>query len=140
MVQAQNSKYDQGILKRQLRCKPFFAADLGGFVKHQRKMFELKAANLQRLRLTYQSVMKAYEFGTGIGNPWLVLHLSGCFSIPNWAIKAIQSASFGGGQTRWRRWRWRPLSVGDVGGQEQQQITFNRVLLYKSIRAAKFNV
>jgi len=78
----------------------FFAADFGGMSQHSRKMFELtKAARLAEAAIAIPStVMKAYEFGTGIGGP-IVGAAFGAAALASQLsqLRAIQSASFGGG-------------------------------------------
>ena len=77
----------------------FFAADFGGLSQHSRKLFELtKAARLAEAAINVPStVMKAYEFGTGIGGP-IVGAAFGAAALASQLsqLKAIQSASFGG--------------------------------------------
>ena len=80
----------------------FFAADFGGLSQHSRKLFELtKAARLAEAAINVPStVMKAYEFGTGIGGP-IVGAAFGAAALASQLsqLKAIQSASFGGGSS-----------------------------------------
>ena len=99
----------------------FFAADFGGLSQHSRKMFELtKAARLAEAAINVPStVMKAYEFGTGIGGPIVGAAMGAAALAAQLSqLKAIQSASFGGGSSGGGGGA---PSVGSVGGQEQQQ-------------------
>jgi hypothetical protein len=102
----------------------FFAADFGGFSQHSRKMFELqKAAKLAEAAINLpSSVMKAYEFGVGIGG--LIVGAAfgaAALSAQLSQLRAIQSATFGGGSSSGGGGVSAP-SVGSVGGgQEQQQ-------------------
>ena len=59
-----------------------FAADFGGLSQHSRKLFELtKAARLAEAAINVpNTVMKAYEFGTGIGGKSLAQIWRGCIS------------------------------------------------------------
>ena len=102
----------------------FFAADFGGLSQHSRKMFELtKAARLAEAAINVPStVMKAYEFGTGIGGPIVGAAMGAAALAAQLSqLKAIQSASFGGGSSGGGGGVSAP-SVGSVGGgQEQQQ-------------------
>ena len=80
----------------------FFAADFGGLSQHSRKMFELtKAARLAEAAINVPStVMKAYEFGTGIGGPIVGAAMGAAALAAQLSqLKAIQSASFGGGSS-----------------------------------------
>lgn len=80
----------------------FFAADFGGMSQHSRKMFELtKAARLAEAAISIPStVMKAFEYGTGIGGP-VVGAAFGAAALATQLgqLRAIQSASFGGGSS-----------------------------------------
>ena len=99
----------------------FFAADFGGLSQHSRKLFELtKAARLAEAAINVPStVMKAYEFGTGIGGPIVGAAMGAAALAAQLSqLKAIQSASFGGGSSGGGGGA---PSVGSVGGQEQQQ-------------------
>lgn len=80
----------------------FFAADFGGLSQHSRKLFELtKAAKLAEAAINVPStVMKAYEFGTGIGGPIVGAAMGAAALAAQLSqLKAIQSASFGGGSS-----------------------------------------
>ena len=102
----------------------FFAADFGGLSQHSRKMFELtKAARLAEAAINVPStVMKAYEFGTGIGGPIVGAAFGAAALAAQLSqLKAIQSASFGGGSSGGGGGGGGAPSVGSVGGQEQQQ-------------------
>ena len=102
----------------------FFAADFGGLSQHSRKMFELtKAARLAEAAINVPStVMKAYEFGTGIGGPIVGAAMGAAALAAQLSqLKAIQSASFGGGSSGGGGGGGGAPSVGSVGGQEQQQ-------------------
>ena len=102
----------------------FFAADFGGFRQHSRKIFELqKAAKLAEAAINLpSSVMKAYEFGVGIGGPIVGAAFgAAALSAQLSQLRAIQSATFGGGSSGGSGGVSAP-SVGSVGGgQEQQQ-------------------
>ena len=102
----------------------FFAADFGGFSQHSRKMFELqKAAKLAEAAINLpSSVMKAYEFGVGIGGPIVGAAFgAAALSAQLSQLRAIQSATFGGGSSGGSGGVSAP-SVGSVGGgQEPQQ-------------------
>ena len=102
----------------------FFAADFGGLSQHSRKLFELtKAAKLAEAAINVPStVMKAYEFGTGIGGPIVGAAMGAAALAAQLSqLKAIQSASFGGGSSGGGGGGGGAPSVGSVGGQEQQQ-------------------
>ncbi|HQV16684.1 MAG TPA: hypothetical protein PK620_17400, partial [Denitromonas sp.] len=102
----------------------FFAADFGGLSQHSRKLFELtKAARLAEAAINVPStVMKAYEFGTGIGGPIVGAAMGAAALAAQLSqLKAIQSASFGGGSSGGGGGGGGAPSVGSVGGQEQQQ-------------------
>ena len=96
-------KMTKGISKGQLQgAISFFAADFGGLSQHSRKMFELtKAARLAEATINVPStVMKAYEFGTGIGGPIVGAAMGAAALAAQLSqLKAIQSASFGGGSS-----------------------------------------
>jgi hypothetical protein len=96
-IQTMQRAFEKGNLQGALS---FFAADFGGMSQHSRKMFELtKAARLaEAAMLVPSSVLKAYEFGTGIGGP-IVGAAFGAAALASQLgnLRAIQSASFGGG-------------------------------------------
>lgn len=96
-MQKMSEAFQKGNLQGTLS---FFAADFGGMSQHSRKMFELtKAARLaEAAMLVPSSVLKAYEFGTGIGGP-IVGAAFGAAALATQLgnLRAIQSASFGGG-------------------------------------------
>jgi len=96
-IQTMQRAFEKGNLQGALS---FFAADFGGMSQHSRKMFELtKAARLaEAAMLVPSSVLKAYEFGTGIGGP-IVGAAFGAAALATQLgnLRAIQSASFGGG-------------------------------------------
>lgn len=96
-IQTMQRAFEKGNLQGALS---FFAADFGGFSQHSRKMFELtKAARLaEAAMLVPSSVLKAYEFGSGIGGP-IVGAAFGAAALATQLgnLRAIQSASFGGG-------------------------------------------
>jgi hypothetical protein len=96
-IQTMQRAFEKGNLQGALS---FFAADFGGMSQHSRKMFELtKAARLaEAAMLVPSSVLKAYEFGAGIGGP-IVGAAFGAAALATQLgnLRAIQSASFGGG-------------------------------------------
>ena len=96
-IQTMQRAFEKGNLQGALS---FFAADFGGMSQHSRKMFELtKAARLaEAAMLVPSSVLKAYEFGSGIGGP-IVGAAFGAAALATQLgnLRAIQSASFGGG-------------------------------------------
>ncbi|MEN9430268.1 MAG: Idiomarinaceae phage, partial [Pseudomonadota bacterium] len=96
-MQKMSEAFQKGNLQGALS---FFAADFGGMSQHSRKMFELtKAARLaEAAMLVPSSVLKAYEFGSGIGGP-IVGAAFGAAALATQLgnLRAIQSASFGGG-------------------------------------------
>jgi hypothetical protein len=96
-IQTMQRAFEKGNLQGALS---FFAADFGGMSQHSRKMFELtKAARLaEAAMLVPSTVMKAFEFGTGIGGP-IVGAAFGAAALATQLgnLRAIQSASFGGG-------------------------------------------
>jgi hypothetical protein len=96
-IQTMQRAFEKGNLQGALS---FFAADFGGFSQHSRKMFELtKAARLaEAAMLVPSSVLKAYEFGAGIGGPIVGAAFGAAALASQLAnLRAIQSASFGGG-------------------------------------------
>ena len=96
-IQTMQRAFEKGNLQGALS---FFAADFGGMSQHSRKMFELtKAARLaEAAMLVPSSVLKAYEFGAGIGGPIVGAAFGAAALASQLAnLRAIQSASFGGG-------------------------------------------
>ena len=96
-IQTMQRAFEKGNLQGALS---FFAADFGGMSQHSRKMFELtKAARLaEAAMLVPSSVLKAYEFGTGIGGPVVGAAFGAAALATQLAnLRTIQSASFGGG-------------------------------------------
>jgi len=96
-MQKMSEAFQKGNLQGALS---FFAADFGGMSQHSRKMFELtKAARLaEAAMLVPSSVLKAYEFGAGIGGPIVGAAFGAAALASQLAnLRAIQSASFGGG-------------------------------------------
>ena len=96
-IQDMNKAFQKGQLQGALS---FFAADFGGMSQHSRKMFELtKAARLaEAAMLVPSSVLKAYEFGAGIGGPIVGAAFgAAALAAQLGQLRAIQSASFGGG-------------------------------------------
>jgi len=96
-IQTMQRAFEKGNLQGALS---FFAADFGGMSQHSRKMFELtKAARLaEAAMLVPSSVLKAYEFGAGIGGPIVGAAFGAAALATQLAnLRAIQSASFGGG-------------------------------------------
>lgn len=120
-IQELNKAFQKGQLQGSLA---FFAADFGGMSQHSRKLFELtKAARLAEAALSIPStVMKAYEFGTGIGGPIVGAAMGAAALASQLAqLRAIQSASFGGGSSGGGGGGGGAPSVGSVGSQEQPQ-------------------
>ena len=80
----------------------FFAADFGGLSQHSRKMFELtKAARLAEAAINVPStVIAAAKHGSEIGG-WPLGLAMGAAALASQLsqLKAIQSASFGGGSS-----------------------------------------
>jgi len=98
-VQELNKAFQKGQLQGALS---FFAADFGGMSQHSRKLFELtKAAKLAEAAISLPStVMKAYEFGTGVGGPVVGAAFGAAALAAQLSqLRAIQSASFGGGSS-----------------------------------------
>lgn len=96
-IQELNKAFQKGQLQGSLA---FFAADFGGMSQHSRKLFELtKAAKLAEAAINVPStVMKAYEFGTGIGGPIVGAAMGAAALASQLAqLRAIQSATFAGG-------------------------------------------
>ena len=96
-IQTMQRAFEKGNLQGALS---FFAADFGGMSQHSRKMFELtKAARLADAALSIPStVIEAARQGTKIGGWPLGLAMGGAALASQLGnLRAIQSASFGGG-------------------------------------------
>jgi len=119
-IQTMQRAFEKGNLQGALS---FFAADFGGMSQHSRKMFELtKAARLaEAAMLVPSTVMKAFEFGTGIGGP-IVGAAFGAAALATQLgnLRAIQSASFGGGGGSGGSGVTAPSSGGGGSGQQEQ--------------------
>ncbi len=98
-IQTMQRAFEKGNLQGSLA---FFAADFGGFSQHSRKMFELtKAARLAEAAMNIPStVIDAARAGTAIGG-WPLGAAMGAAALASQLgqLRAIQSASFGGGSS-----------------------------------------
>lgn len=98
-IQELNKAFQKGQLQGSLA---FFAADFGGMSQHSRKMFELqKAAALANAALSIpETVMEAAKYGTKMGG-WPMGVAMGAAALASQLsqLRAIQSASFGGGSS-----------------------------------------
>jgi hypothetical protein len=119
-IQTMQRAFEKGNLQGALS---FFAADFGGMSQHSRKMFELtKAARLaEAAMLVPSSVLKAYEFGAGIGGPIVGAAFGAAAAASQLAnLRAIQSASFGGGGSGSSGGSGGGVSMPSSQGQQEQ--------------------
>jgi len=119
-IQTMQRAFEKGNLQGALS---FFAADFGGMSQHSRKMFELtKAARLAEAAMSIPStVIEAARQGTKIGG-WPLGAAMGAAALASQLanLRAIQSASFGGGGSSGSSGGGSVPSIPSAQGQQEQ--------------------